>query len=699
MARIVFNPISFGPSGLAQIVPIKLGGTGANNVAGAVSNLQLVSKSELNNGATGVAGLDANAKVRVSQLPTGAGGVVLLDANGSIPASYVPSGLVSKIVTLNGPTTVAVGQTATYTITNYDQFTTYNVSVSGGSASVNAGTVTLIAPSTTGQITLTINSVSFTINVVASVVNTPTITAPGNNVQGVSLKPTFTKSTFSVTGQAQTQTSVRWELSTTPTFTTLVDYYEGTSNYTSWMPSVMLSSLTTYYVRVKDQGSVSGYSNWSPVISFTTVQQVNFVTNLPGNGTNVLTLRDVVKLGAYLYAVGWQNQQGQGNFDGVIVKYDTLGNVIWQRGLGDGNSNAFRSIVTDGTYLYAAGDSNGSGFIVKYDTNGNLIWQRGLSSGSLFTTITTDGTYFYTVGSNTTSPQGGTYYDAYIVKWDANGTLIWQRGLGAGSGDSFLTVTMCNGYIYAVGDQNSQGQGDYDTLIAKYDTNGNLIWQRCLGGTGYDSFNAATSDGTYIYATGLQSSQGQGGSDAIIVKYDQNGNVIWQRSIGGSAYERLNGVTTDGTYLYAVGIQASQGQGSYDGLIVKYDLNGNLIWQRGLGGSSGDGFYGVCTDSGYLYVVGASSFSGLIEVSGGVDFTTGGSLLLAALPTSGNITLGALVGNGLTGLSWTQPTLTAYTSTLTVYTPTLTAYTPSLSTTTTTLTAYTPTLPTLYSTF
>ena len=98
--------------------------------------------------------------------------------------------------------------------------------------------------------------------------------------------------------------------------------------------------------------------------------------------------------------------------------------------------------------------------------------------------------------------------------------------------------------------------------------------------------------------------------DAIIVKYDLSGNVVWKKNFGGSIIEYFYGVTTTSDGYVAVGESFSNdydleglNKGSFDVIIVKYDLSGNVVWKKAFGGSDDEYFYGVTTTSdGYVAV-------------------------------------------------------------------------------------------------
>ena len=149
--------------------------------------------------------------------------------------------------------------------------------------------------------------------------------------------------------------------------------------------------------------------------------------------------------------------------------------------------------------------------------------------------------------------------------------LKWAKNFGGSKNDHFLSVTsVSDGYV-AVGDSNSSGgdltslnKGDYDAIIVKYDLNGNVVWKKNYGGSATEYFRSVTSvsDGyvavgyslsTDVDLTGLN----KGASDAIIVKYDLNGNVVWKKNYGGSVADHFISVSLVLDGCVAVGYSLS----------------------------------------------------------------------------------------------------------------------------------------------
>jgi len=188
-------------------------------------------------------------------------------------------------------------------------------------------------------------------------------------------------------------------------------------------------------------------------------------------------------------------------------------------------------------------------------------------------------------------------------------------------------------YSFGNGDWTGvSGKGWADAIIVKYDHDGNVIWKKNFGGSDYDNYTwvAATSDGVVAvgiagfgsFGTGDWTGvEGKGSNyfDAIIVKYDFDGNVVWKKNFGGSEWDQYTSVTAVSDGVVAVGTswegsfgtgdwEGVAGKGNSDAIIVKYDNDGNVIWKKNFGGDSIDGFRAI-TEVADGYVAVGLSFS------------------------------------------------------------------------------------------
>lgn len=139
--------------------------------------------------------------------------------------------------------------------------------------------------------------------------------------------------------------------------------------------------------------------------------------------------------------------------------------------------------------------------------------------------------------------------DCWIVKLDVNGSLMWEETFGGNNNDAATAVerTTDGGYIVAGGSNSTDVVGNHggnDFLIIKLDPSGNLLWQRCFGGISdeYAESIQQTFDGGYIAAGNTGSNDGDvsgnhGASDVWIIKLDDAGNLVWQKCFGGSGGE------------------------------------------------------------------------------------------------------------------------------------------------------------------
>jgi hypothetical protein len=220
----------------------------------------------------------------------------------------------------------------------------------------------------------------------------------------------------------------------------------------------------------------------------------------------------------------------------------------------------------------------------------------------------------------------------WILKLDSNGDITWQKTYGGSGRDyaDFIQQTTDGGYI-VVGNTSSFGGGSPDIWILKIDSNGDITWQKTYGGSDWDRVYSIqqASDGGYI-AAGYTHSFGVSSSDSFLLKLDSNGDITWQKTYGGSNSDRLYSVrqTTDGGYIVA-GRTQSFGAGEEDFWVLKIDSNGDITWQKTYGGSNHDYSYSTqqTTDGGYIvagytYSFGVGSSDGwLLKLDSNGDIT------------------------------------------------------------------------------
>lgn len=346
-----------------------------------------------------------------------------------------------------------------------------------------------------------------------------------------------------------------------------------------------------------------------------------------------------------------------GGFDYWITKLDNAGNLQWQRAFGgsdDEQANAIQQ-TTDGGYIIAGYTRSDDGditvlhgqsdyWIIKLDSVGNMVWQKTFGGTNLENAEsirqTTDGGYIVggrsrSINGDVTGNHGGE--DFWIVKLDTSGNMEWEKSIGGSMYDDATAVvqTTDGGYAATGWSKSLDGDvtgnhGNYDYWTVKLDTVGNIQWEKSYGGDNYDQpFSMKQAyDGGYFLG-GFTNSNNQnvsgnhGGNDSWIVKLDSNGNLMWQKCLGGSQWDRTYSVQLTSDYgVVVVGYtlsndsQVTGNHGGYDYWVVKLDSSGNLKWQKCLGGTGSDEPYAVQQTADNGYVVAGFSDSNDGDVSG-----------------------------------------------------------------------------------
>jgi len=258
--------------------------------------------------------------------------------------------------------------------------------------------------------------------------------------------------------------------------------------------------------------------------------------------------------------------------------------------------------------------------------------------------------------------------DAWILKLDSIGNIVWQKVLGGSGRDEAASIqqTSDGGYVVVGTTQSNDGDvsgnhGKSDMWIIKLDSKGNIVWQKVLGGSNGDWGTSIqqTKDGGYIALGETWSNDGDvrgkhGKSDLWVVKLDSNGNIQWQKTLGGSDEEWAASIqqTSDGGYIVVGTTQSNDGDVSgYHGnvtpmggdyWVVKLDRRGNVQWQRTLGGSNDDKALSIQQTSDGGYIVAGWTFSSDGDVPGNAGY--GPYAWIVKLDRFGNIRWRSLLG-------------------------------------------------------
>ena len=286
--------------------------------------------------------------------------------------------------------------------------------------------------------------------------------------------------------------------------------------------------------------------------------------------------------------------------DMYVIKLDSSASIQWSKVYNSpGTLDRVHGIrqTPDGGYYISGYIEGGFGFLdhimMKIDPGGNIIWAKnfgGIEADELRQLCITPDGGMVVAGYNASFGVGAKEVQA--IKLSSDGTIEWAKTYGTFYEDFNLSIIISSdgNYVLAGAVDITGGYGIRPTLI-KLDPLGNVIWAKYYSGF-YEDWGrdlVETPDGGFLLV-GITTSFGVGFSnDIYLIKTDSLGNVIWSKAYGGPAEDIVYGVvlTSDGKYVI-VGYTNSSGFGSYDGLLMKVDSNGNLEWFHTYGGYSTD---------------------------------------------------------------------------------------------------------------
>lgn len=322
------------------------------------------------------------------------------------------------------------------------------------------------------------------------------------------------------------------------------------------------------------------------------------------------------------------------SFDYWLLKFDNENTLQWSKSYGGSKNDRGNHIQqTDGDGFVILGYSESSDgevaenagaqdfWVVKTDALGGIKWQKSFGFSGKdegISMIRTNDSGFLLIGilDVTASAGQGNFGgkrhaggDYWALKITSEGELQWSKYFGGTFTDTpYDVIETLDGSFIIVGSSDSSdvdisdNKGTYDFWVVKIANGGDLIWERNFGGGEIDEAHGIVSspDGNYIIVGETRSNDGDvsfnhGAADVWVIKITGDGTLIWEKTYGGSSFEAARAITKSikGGYLIAGSSRSIDGdpsvnQGQNDAWILKIGDDGQLEWEKTIGGSQID---------------------------------------------------------------------------------------------------------------
>ena len=396
---------------------------------------------------------------------------------------------------------------------------------------------------------------------------------------------------------------------------------------------------------------------------------------------------------------GVYNLTSNGLYEVYIAKYDPCGNFIWAKQIGGNDDDVGHSLVTDpagnvyvafsfssaidadpGPGVFNFPFTSGSDMgMVKLDAAGNFIWAKQISgpgrvrpdyieldaNGNVYVTgMTFIGTCDFDPGPGVFNLTPAGNEDIILFKWNSSGDFVWANIMGGTSSDYGTSLyvspngtTYLTGFFRGVVDFDpgpgsvslNSGGAQSDIFIARYNTSGNLVWAKKMGGTSNDRAFALDMDSTGKFCisgyfggivdfdpgAGIFNMNAGTGDDAFIARYDTLGNFVWAKQIADASSDALATDSIGNVYVTGQcnvtdidpgpGVFTITPPGNVAIYILKLDPTGNFIWGGDMASTSSTGvIYSVALDKSGGIICSGEFFDSLdVDPGVGVHYVTG----------------------------------------------------------------------------
>ena len=297
----------------------------------------------------------------------------------------------------------------------------------------------------------------------------------------------------------------------------------------------------------------------------------------------------------------------------ILLYSGVRGQNLFQKSYGSKGYESVSSIKkTSDKGFVIAGTTDGFGagltdlYVIKTDSVGDTLWTRSYGgpgiemAGEILQTP--DGGYAL---AGYTQSFGAGYSDFYLLRLKANGDTLWTRTYGGSYADQANSISLCSdkGFVLAGFSLSFLIGTNGNAYIVKTDSAGTLLWSKVYGGLiGSSIYDiAATSDSGFVMV-GEIDGYGLGGSEVYVIKTDIFGDSLWQLNYGGSGEERGYSIsqTADTGFIIAAST-TSFGYGQWDGYAIKLDKRGDTLWSRVYGSAHNEYFKSLTINNAHSF--------------------------------------------------------------------------------------------------
>lgn len=442
--------------------------------------------------------------------------------------------------------------------------------------------------------------------------------------------------TFSVT------TNGSWTATASPGGIIQVSPSSGTG--TSNLTITVLQANTSSGARTITITVSVGNTTQQIVVTQDPVNQ-NWKNFLVGNNGDEAIYKSILNQDGSMLHVGYEYGSGaaypnnKGDKDMLLIKTDNQGKVVWSKTYGGTDEDILYSCLSvSGGYLVTghtrsnSGDFTGSkggidAVLMKIDENGNIVWMKrfgGSREDAFFEFCLSADAKLYAVGKSESIDgdlplsTGLKALEIWVAKFDLNGNLLQSLVFGnrnsdqgfdieINAGNELFVTGIVQSSVSDVSNDFPLTSAESNFFVMKLDPQGKMIWNKAAGGGGPDQGTALLplDDGgvvtnVFVGSQDFPGTTSLGGTDGLVIRYNKDGQLLWQKRVGGVGDDAIDNISKSGSdkfvvagYSKSIADNNSSTRSTYDGWVFQMNLSGVMEWQEFTGGSSDDFVYSV----------------------------------------------------------------------------------------------------------